>query len=165
MGRLDAANIDLKSFTDGFYRQICGARLDPVLDSIKVYKDLGIWTEITTLVIPSLNDSNEKLRKIAEFIRDLGDETPWHVSQFYPTYKLMDIAPTSLSALRRAVEIGKEVGLKYVYQGNVPGEGENTYCPKCGKLLIGRYGYYITENHIKGSVCPFCGTKIEGVWK
>jgi len=162
---LDAANIDLKSYSDSFYRQNCGARLEPVLESIRLYKTLGIWTEITTLIIPSLNDSEKELRKIAEFIKDLGEETPWHVSQFYPLYKLTELPITSLAALRRAREIGKEAGLRHVYLGNVPGEGENTYCHRCDGLLIERYGYRITKNKIADSVCPYCGAEIDGFWR
>ena len=161
---LDAANIDLKSFSDEFYRKRCGARLKPVLDSIRLYKSLGIWTEITTLIIPTLNDSEEELRKIAEFIGEVGEDTPWHISQFYPTYKLIDLPRTPVATLRKAREIGLEVGLKYVYEGNVPGEdGENTYCPNCGKLLIHRFGYHIKENKIKNSACTYCGAKIDGI--
>jgi pyruvate formate lyase activating enzyme len=162
---LDAANIDLKSFSDNFYHQNCGARLEPVLDSIKLYKNLGVWIEITTLIIPSLNDSDEELRKIAEFIKNLGEETPWHVSQFYPVYRLKGLSRTPLATLRRAREIGKEVGLRYIYQGNVPGEGENTYCYKCGNLLIERYGYNITKTKIADTICPDCGAEIDGIWR
>jgi len=162
---LDAANIDLKSFSDDFYRKNCGARLKPVLDSIRLYKSLGIWTEITTLIIPSLNDSEEELHKIAEFIKnEVGEETPWHITQFYPTYKLIDLPRTPVTILRKAREIGLEAGLRYVYEGNVPGEnGENTYCHNCGKLLIRRFGYSIIENKIKNSACTYCGAEIDGV--
>lgn len=162
---LDAANIDLKSFSDDFYKTNCGARLQPVLDSIKLYKKLGIWTEITTLIIPSMNDSEDELRKIAEFIKnEAGEETPWHITQFHPMYKLIDIPRTPVTTLRRAREIGLEAGLKYVYEGNVPGEsGENTYCPNCKKPLIRRFGYRIQENKIKNSSCTYCGTEIDGL--
>jgi pyruvate formate lyase activating enzyme len=161
---LDAANIDLKSFSEDFYRKNCGARLNPVLDSIRLHKSLGIWIEITTLIIPTLNDSEEELRKIAEFIKEVGEEIPWHISQFYPMYKLLDLPRTPIATLRRAREIGLEVGLRHVYEGNVPGEaGENTYCHECGKLLIRRYGYQILENKIKKSACSYCDAKIDGV--
>ena len=161
---LDAANIDLKSFNDNFYRKRCGARLQPVLDSIRLYKSLGIWTEITTLIIPSLNDSEEELRKIAEFLKEVGEDTPWHITQFHPTYKLIDLPRTPVTTLRRAREIGLEAGLRYVYEGNVPGEtGENTYCHNCGKTLIRRFGYHIKENKIKNSACTYCGAKIDGI--
>jgi len=162
---LDAANIDLKSFSDDFYRKNCGARLEPVLDSIRLYKSLGIWIEITTLIIPSLNDSEEELHKIAEFIKkEVGEETPWHITQFHSTYKLIDLPRTPVTILRRAREIGLEAGLRYVYEGNVPGEnGENTYCHNCGKMLIRRFGYQILENKIKNSACAYCGAEIDGV--
>jgi len=161
---LDAANIDLKSFSDDFYRKNCGARLSPVLDSIRLHKSLGIWIEITTLIIPTLNDSEENLRKIAEFIKDVGEEIPWHISRFHPMYQLLDLPRTPIATLHKAREIGLEVGLRYVYEGNVPGEvGENTYCYNCGKPLIRRHGYAILENKIKDSECSYCGAKIDGV--
>ena len=162
---LDAANIDLKSFSDDFYRKNCGARLQPVLDSIRLHKKLEIWTEITTLIIPSLNDTEEELRKIAEFIKEeVGEETPWHITQFHPTYKLIDLPRTPVTILRRAREIGLETGLRYVYEGNVPGEtGENTYCHNCQKILIRRFGYQILENKIKDSTCSYCEAKIDGI--
>jgi pyruvate formate lyase activating enzyme len=161
---LDANNIDLKSFSDEFYRKNCGARLQPVLDNIKLHKELGIWIEITTLIIPTLNDSEKELRDIARFIKGVGEEIPWHVSQFYPMYKLLDLPRTPVSTLKMAKRIGVEEGLRYVYEGNVPGEeGENTYCYKCRERLIHRYGYEILENKIKGSKCPKCGSEIDGV--
>lgn len=163
---LDAANIDLKSFTDDFYRNHCGARLQPVLDSIKLHKKLGIWLELTTLVIPTLNDSEKELQQIATFIKDeVGPETPWHVSGFRPMYRLLDVGSTPVETLQKARQIGLETGLKYVYVGNVPGEnGESTFCPKCEEKLIHRIGYRINENSIETSRCPFCGTKIDGVF-
>lgn len=163
---LDAANIDLKSFKEEFYLKNCGAHLNPVLDAIKLYKQFGIWIELTTLIIPGMNDSEEELHKIAEFIRDeVGPETPWHVTQFYPMYKLSHLNRTPVATLRKAREIGLKTGLKYIYIGNVPGEpGENTYCPSCGKLLIQRYGYEILEYNLKGNKCSFCGAEINGIW-
>ena len=161
---LDAANIDLKSFSEDFYRKNCGAQLSPVLDSIRLHKRLGIWIEITTLIIPTLNDSEENLRKIAEFIRGVDEEIPWHISQFHPMYKLLDLPRTTIATLRRAREIGLEAGLRYVYEGNVPGEaGETTFCYECGKPLIRRYSYQILENNVKNSECAYCGAKIDGV--
>ncbi len=161
---LDAANIDLKSLSDEFYRRTCGARLEPVLNAIKLFKELGIWIEITTLVISTLNDSDDNLRRIAEFIKGLDEGIPWHVTRFYPAYELLNLSPTPLETLDKTREIGQKVGLKYIYQGNMPGEGENTYCHNCGKLLIRRQGYQITKYKIKDSKCPYCNTKIEGVW-
>lgn len=161
---LDAANIDLKSFSDDFYRKICGARLDPVLDNIRLYKKLGIWIEITTLIIPTLNNFKEELRNIAKFIRDVGEEIPWHVSAFSPMYKLSHLSRTTISDLRMARDIGVEEGLRYVYMGNVPSEGgEDTCCYKCGEKLIRRYGYEILSNGIEDSKCPICKSKIDGI--
>lgn len=161
---LDAANVDLKSFSENHYRQVCGARLQPVLDSLQLMKNLGIWVEVTTLVIPTLNDSEGELRQIAEFIFSLGPETPWHISQFYPTYQLTHLPPTPVKNLRRGREIGLEVGLRYVYTGNVPGdEGESTFCYRCGQRLIHRYGYSILENRLEGAKCDRCGAVIDGV--
>jgi len=161
---LHAVNIDLKSFDDDFYRKNCGARLEPVLETIRLHKKLGVWTEVTTLVIPGLNDSVEELRKIAKFIKGLGEETPWHVSRFYPAYLLIDFPPTPVETLRKAREIGYEEGLRYVYIGNVPGEGQNTYCHNCGELLIERTGYLVNRNSVSGTICSRCGANIEGVF-
>jgi len=161
---LDAANIDLKSFAEGFYKKICGAKLQPVLDAIKLYRDLNIWIEITTLIIPTHNDSPPELEKIASFIKDLGTDIPWHITAFHPTYRLTDQAPTPVSALMQARDIGIRAGLRYVYVGNVPGErGENTYCYNCGELLIERYGFKIITNNISDALCPKCQAKIDGV--
>jgi pyruvate formate lyase activating enzyme len=161
---LDAANIDLKSFTEGFYKKICGAKLQPVLDAIKLYRDLNIWIEITTLIIPTHNDSTPELEQIASFIKDLGTDIPWHITAFHPTYRLTDQAPTQVSALMQARDIGIRAGLRYVYVGNVPGErGENTYCYNCGELLIERYGFKIITNSISDAQCPKCQVKIDGV--
>ncbi|MBI4618708.1 MAG: AmmeMemoRadiSam system radical SAM enzyme [Desulfobacterales bacterium] len=161
---LDAANVDLKSFSDDFYKEICGAKLNFVLDSIRTLKELGVWVEITTLIIPTLNDGEEELKSIAEFIKEVGEEIPWHVSAFHPTYKLLDRPRTSAKTLHRAREIGLGVGLRYVYCGNIPGdEGENTYCYNCKELLIQRYGYQILKNRVKDGLCPDCEAKIDGI--
>ena len=162
---LDAANIDLKGFSEGFYRDIVHAKLAEVLDSIIEYGKHGIWLEITTLVIPGLNDSDSDLQGIAAFIaKNLGIDTPWHVSQFYPTYKLTDLPRTPVQTLRRARDIGQAAGLRYVYEGNVPGEGgENTYCPSCSSVLIKRYGYAIEIAKTSNSACPDCGAAIAGI--
>jgi pyruvate formate lyase activating enzyme len=161
---LHAANIDLKGFTDAFYRDICGARLQPVLDSIKLYRELGIWIEITTLVIPGHNDSEAELRQIAEFIRSVDRDIPWHVSRFHPTYKLTDQPRTPVQTLKRAREIGLDAGLHFVYEGNVPGEGEETLCGNCGRTIVRRYGFTIEEKHITHGKCGYCGTAVAGVW-
>jgi len=163
---LDAANIDLKGFSQAFYRDVVGASLDEVLACIKEYKRLGIWLEITTLVIPHHNDSEQELLNIASFIaNELGTGTPWHVTQFYPTYQLTSESRTPLVTLRTAREVGKRAGLRYIYEGNVPGEGgENSYCPSCGGLLVRRYGYLIERNLVERGSCPGCGCAIDGIW-
>jgi len=162
---LDAANIDLKGFTEEFYRDIVHARLSEVLDSIIEYRKQGIWIEITTLIIPGLNDSDAELQGIASFINtNLGSDTPWHVTQFYPTYKLINLPRTPLKTLHKARDIGRAAGLRYVYEGNVPGDGgENTWCPSCKALLIERYGFTIASNNILNGSCPGCGTVIAGL--
>jgi pyruvate formate lyase activating enzyme len=162
---LDAANIDLKGFTEEFYKNICGARLQPVLDSIRLYKELGIWIEITTLVIPGHNDSESELRQIAQFVRSVGEGIPWHVSRFHPTYKLIDQPRTPLETLKRARQIGIDEGLRYVYEGNAPGEGEETACWSCAKTLVKRYGFSVEENNVRDGKCGSCGAKIDGVWE
>ncbi|MCM2324854.1 MAG: AmmeMemoRadiSam system radical SAM enzyme [Candidatus Woesearchaeota archaeon] len=162
-GYLDAINIDLKSFNDEFYKKICGARLEPVLDAIKHYHSKNIWIEITTLVIPGENDSNDELRRIAEFIASIDKNMPWHISRFHPDYKMTKNKITPIETLTSAYDIGKRAGLHHVYVGNVPGNRrENTYCNLCGKLLIKRANYQVTENNIFDNKCRFCGEKIAG---
>ncbi len=163
---LDAINIDIKAFSDDFYRKICGARLQPVLDTVRLMHELGVWVEITTLVIPGLNDSEAELTEIAEFIASVDPSMPWHVTGFYPTYKLTDRPATSASSLQKAREIGLAAGLRYVYEGNVPGAGgENTVCPSCQAPLVSRLGFSIQENRIVDGGCPQCGDQIAGVWR
>ncbi len=160
---LDAANIDLKGFTDEFYRKVCGAKLQPVLDSIKLHHELGIWIEIATLVIPGYNDRREEFEGIAKFIASVDPEIPWHVTRFHPDYKLLDAEATSLAKLREARKIGIAAGLKYVYEGNIPGEEkEDTICPSCGELLVKRLGFSVMKNVISQGKCPKCGAKIAG---
>ena len=162
---IDAANIDLKSFNEKHYQRVCGARLQPVLEAIKLYHELGVWIEVTTLIIPNYNDSGEELKQIADFLVSIDPGIPWHVTQFYPTYKLTTERRTPVETLQKARQIGFKAGLRYVYTGNIPGDaGENTYCYKCGKLLIQRMGFFIQANHLKeDSTCPSCGAKIDGV--
>ncbi len=161
---LGAANVDLKSFRDDFYREQCGARLKPVLATIEAMRELGIWVEVTTLVVTGLNDSERELRDIAEFLAGVDPDIPWHVSRFHPTYRLTDRGPTPVETVRRAREIGLDAGLHYVYTGNLPGDaGENTYCPSCGTVVIGRVGYSIRMQHVKDGTCTACGAKIAGV--
>ena len=159
---LDAANVDLKFFTDESYQKFCGARLAPVLNTIRLMRKLNIWVEVTTLVIPGLNDSSVELKGIASFLADAGKEIPWHISRFHPDYKYADSKPTPVNKLREAFKIGKEAGLRYVYIGNVSGQ-EKTCCYSCGKVLILRSGYDVFENSLRESRCPECGAEIEGV--
>ncbi len=161
---LDGNNIDLKGDKD-FYKKICGARVEPVKDTIILMKKSGVWVEVTTLIIPDHNDSEDTLMDIARFINSVDSSIPWHVTQFYPTYKLLDKPRTPVEKLRWARQMGFETGLKYVYEGNVPGEGgENSYCPQCEELLIERFGFSIIKNNIKSGRCPKCETSIEGIW-
>jgi pyruvate formate lyase activating enzyme len=161
---LDAANVDLKFFRDESYRKVSRVRLDPILEAIRLYHELGVWVEVTTLVVPGLNDSDEELGQIAGFIRSVDPEIPWHVSQFYPAYKMLDRPPTPVAALERAREIGEREGLAYVYVGNVPGaQGESTFCPGCGVLLIHRRGLELIDNRVRKGACPDCGKAIAGV--
>jgi pyruvate formate lyase activating enzyme len=162
---LDAANVDLKAYTHDFYKTYCGAKLAPVKETLKLMKSLGIFLEVTTLLIPGLNDARDELEKLASFLAgSLGAETPWHISRFHPTYRLTDRPSTPVKTLVMAREIGIKAGLKYVYTGNVPGEnGEKTFCYQCGKILIDRWGFYVRKNLIENGRCPNCGAEIDGV--
>jgi pyruvate formate lyase activating enzyme len=161
---LDAANIDLKFFREESYRRLSRAGLQPILDAILLYHALGVWVEVTTLVIPAVNDSEQELRQIAEFIRSIGPEIPWHVSQFYPACKMVDRPETPVGTLHRAREIGLSAGLHYVYEGNIPGYGhENTICPACRTVVIERYGFRVLTNRMRDGRCPACETRINGV--
>jgi pyruvate formate lyase activating enzyme len=163
---LDGANVDLKAFTDEFYKTQCGARLEPVKATLRAMKSMGVWVEVTTLIIPGLNDDPDELRQLAEFlVQDLGPETPWHISRFHPTYRLTDRPPTPVATLQRAREIGHAAGLYYVYTGNVPGdEGESTTCRQCGGMLIERWGFTVRRNRVAGGRCPKCDTPVHGVF-
>jgi pyruvate formate lyase activating enzyme len=164
-GTLDGINIDIKAFSDDFYKKICKARLQPVLDNVQLLHDLGVWVEVTTLIIPGLNDSIDELRDIAKFIKGVSPAIPWHVTAFHPTYKMMDREHTPVAILRKAREIGLEEGLRFVYEGNIPGEGgENSYCPACGTELIHRFGFSLQVNNLVAGHCAKCGEEIEGVW-
>lgn len=163
---MDGANVDLKFFDDRLYRTICGARLQPVLDTIQRMHEAGVWLEVTTLLIPDLNDSGESLRSIAQFIRKISPKIPWHISRFYPIYRMTDRPPTSTESIRRARDIGIQEGLHYVYTGNLPGDdGESTFCPECGELIIGRMGFSVQSLTLRDGKCPHCGEKIAGVWE
>ncbi len=161
---LDAINVDLKFFDNKNYQKTCGGKLDPILKNLKTLKKAGVWVEVTTLSIPTLSDSKELFSNIARFIKnELGAETPWHVSAFSPeiSYKLQHLPATEVKTLKMAYEIGKNEGLKYVYTGNIPGlDSENTYCPKCGNIVIERFGFSINRLDKRGK-CPKCGTNID----
>ena len=158
---LHAANVDLKSFRDEFYRELCGGRLQPVLDSIRKMHDMGVWVEVTTLLIPGHNDDEGELRELAEWLVSVDPDIPWHVSRFVPHYKMRDVPYTPVESIHRAVEIGYQAGLHYVYVGNVPGDRyEHTRCPNCGEIAIQRYGYYIQNRMKDGNHCPKCGTEL-----
>ncbi|EPR44470.1 Radical SAM domain protein [Desulfovibrio sp. X2] len=164
---IQAANIDLKAFTERFYKELCGARLAPVLENLKHIRRLGWHLEVTTLVIPGWNDSDAELTSIAEFIaKELGTETPWHVSRFHPTYHLTDRGPTPVARLEAAYRHGKEAGLAYVYVGNVPGHpSDETACPRCGCVCIERSGFTVRGQRLENGACPQCGQELDGVWK
>ncbi len=162
---MSAADVDLKAFTEDFYSRICGGRLKPVLDSLRVLKQEGVWIEITNLVIPTLNDKSTEIREMCRWIvKNLGPDVPLHFSRFFPNYKLKNLPPTPEETLFGARKTAREAGLRYVYIGNMRSEAENTLCPQCGKVLIERIGYYVKRNNISNGKCRFCGTKIAGVW-
>jgi len=161
---LDAANVDMKSISNNFYKKICKAKLPPVLDTIKILNQLGIWIEVTTLVIPTLNDTEQEFHLIAEFIMSVSIEIPWHISAFYPAYKLKYLPPTPLAVLIKAREIGLKTGLNNVYLGNVTNNvTADTRCPGCGQILIERTNFWIIKNKIQDGHCPNCGREIAGV--
>lgn len=161
---LDAINVDLKFFDHKLYQKICGARIEPILKNLKAIKKLKIWLEITTLVIPGYTDQKNQLQKIGLFIKEeLGAETPWHISAFYPCYQMVNISPTPPSLITKTIEIGQKIGLKYVYSGNLNFQ-EDTFCPKCRTKVIVRSGYEV-KNLLKSSgVCPKCNNRLAGVF-
>ncbi len=162
-GIIDACNVDFKSFNPEFYKKILKSPFG-VLETMKLIKKLGIWLETTTLIVPGENDSEEELNQIAGFIaNELGTDTPWHISAFYPQYKMNDKIATPRHLLEKTYDLGKKNGLKYIYMGNI-GVTNTTFCPKCGTALIKRKGYHIFFNKIKNGKCPNCGTEIQGVW-
>ena len=162
--RIKAANIDLKSFREDFYREYCQARLAPVLDNVKAMLSFGWWVELTTLLIPGLNDSPEELRDLARFIaKELGPEVPWHISRFRPAFRMQDIPPTPLADMERAARIGLEEGLRFVYLGNVVQHAQgSTLCPRCGRKLLARAGFSVQGPPFDGRCA--CGERIPGVW-
>jgi len=161
---LDAANIDLKGFTEEFYRELTGASLQGVLEALRDYRRHGIWLEVTSLLIPGRNDDDAQLQGMASFIADeLGVDVPWHVSAFYPTYRLLDAPPTPPETLRKARKLGLAAGLNYVYTGNIRDvDGEQTRCPACRKLVIERQGYRLVNTELDAGRCRFCGVEIAG---
>jgi len=163
---MDAANIDLKGFTETFYRDVCSGELTPVLETLKILKKEKVHLEITNLVIPTQNDDLSRLKEMCLWIKkELGADTPIHFSRFYPLYRLRSLPPTPVSTLESARDAALSSGLEYVYIGNIPGhEGEHTFCPKCKKILIQRIGYMVGENHVKGGKCRYCGKPIPGIW-
>ena len=165
---IDGMNIDIKSFSDEFYKEICGARLKPVLEAVKYAHSKGIWIEITTLLIEGKNDSDEEIREIAKFIASVDKSIPWHLSAFHPMYKMLDVPRTRESTLLRAYKIGQEEGLKYLYIGNIDNEDyESTYCPDCSKKVVdrsGNIGQFVTSRLDEDGNCPECGYALEGVW-
>lgn len=165
-GVLDAANVDLKSFDDAFYRKLCGARLAPVLEAIEAYRRAGVWLEITTLIIPGANDDEAQLRDLAGWIVErLGPGTPWHISRFHPDYRMRDVVATPAATLLRAAEIGREAGLHHVYVGNAPALGlEDTRCPGCSRVLVERNGYQVRSHLAAAGACPGCGRLLEGLF-
>ncbi|MDD5129088.1 MAG: AmmeMemoRadiSam system radical SAM enzyme [Candidatus Omnitrophica bacterium] len=164
---MDAVNVDLKGFSNQVYAKIGQmAQLEPVLETLKIIRNSGVWLEITCLLIPGLNDESSKIREMCEWIRvNLGKDVPVHFSRFLPAFRLMNLPPTPLEKLEEAYKIAKAAGLEYVYIGNVPGHpGESTYCPKCTRMIVKRIGYEILENKIKNGKCSFCGQEIAGRW-
>jgi len=163
---LDAVKVDLKAFTERFYRELCSGELKPVLDTLVLLKDLDMWTEIVVLLIPGHNDSAGQIRELSHWVRtNLGVDVPVHFTRFHPAYKMKNLPPTPVKTLERAWKTGRDAGLNYVYIGNVVGhKGESTYCPSCDRILIKRIGYTIVANEIKDGKCPKCGTTIAGLW-
>ncbi|MFA6357809.1 MAG: AmmeMemoRadiSam system radical SAM enzyme [Candidatus Omnitrophota bacterium] len=161
---LGAANIDLKFFKESSYQKICSAKLQPVLDSIRLLYESGVWVEVTTLVVPGENDTEEELMGIARFIASVNRDIPWHISCFHPDYKFSSYLATPERTLRSAYELGKAQGLHYVYAGNFRGWGQDTFCTSCRKVLIKREGFDIIESHLSGNKCLFCQASLPGVY-
>ncbi len=164
--KIDAVNVDLKSFEPEFYQEIVGGELEPVLNSIKLLKDAGVHVEITNIIIPTLNDNMDMIKEMCEWIvKELDENVPLHFSRFYPLYKLSDLPRTPVSTLEEARNIAMDAGLNFVYIAKVTDhEGENTFCPECGEVVINRMGFVIEELNIQGGACSYCGFDIPGIW-
>ncbi len=164
---VDAANIDLKALSDDFYRDICDGTLEPVLNTLVTAKSMGVLVEVTNLLIPTLNDSSEDIRKLCAWVvENMGRETPLHFSRFFPNYRMKNLPPTPPDTLDRAREIADAEGLHHVYVGNIHRpEASNTYCASCGKLLVERVQYQVVQNRIASGACPDCRTKVHGLWQ
>ena len=165
-GFLDAIKIDLKGYSEDFYRNVCGAELRPVLNSIRQVAESGTHLEIVNLVVPTLNDSEKMLKDLVEWISgEIGPDVPVHFTRFHPDYRLRNLPPTPVATLERFRDHAMEKGLHYVYVGNVPGHpGNHTHCPQCGKIVIRRMSFFVEEMNLKNGRCKFCGEKIAGVW-
>ncbi len=163
---IDAANIDLKAFDERVYAELNGGALAPVLRTLKVFREEGVWLEITNLVIPTWTDGEDTIKRMADWLCQSGlRDTPIHFSRFTPMYKLSQLPATPVSVLESAARIARRAGMRYVYIGNVPGHNaENTVCPSCGAMLIERRGFTIVRNALKAGACPGCGERIPGVW-
>lgn len=160
-GLIDAANVDLKSFSEEFYSKFCKAHLKPVLETIKNMYKAGIMLEVTTLLVPGENDSSEELKKIAGFLAATSVDIPWHLSRFYPHYRMPGAPPTPPETIHRAIETGKAAGLRYLYAGNLPGSDyENSFCPHCNKIVVARVGYTVGDINLRGTICAYCGKEL-----
>ena len=162
---MDAINVDIKAFDDSVHHKFTGAHLQPILDNCRALKRAGVWLEVTTLLIPGINDDESQINGLAGFIADeLGKDTPWHISRYFPQPQFRDIPATASETILKAVKTGKDAGLQFVYAGNL-GSNEDTYCPVCGELLVARSSLWMTDNKIAQGTCPKCGTKIAGYWE
>ena len=160
VGVVEGLNIDLKAFSEETYKKTIGGQLQPVLDNIKFFHEQGMLVEVTTLVVPDMNDSDEELGKIASYICSVSPDIPWHVSRFHPDFEMLDRRATPTATVQKARNIGLEAGLRYVYCGNLPGDdGESSLCHSCGAMLVKRWGYRIMQNNLDGKKCPSCGTE------